>query len=173
MISRRNLLKATPALAIPASGLLTVKRARRDTARASKTVDTGIIKLKLCSGYDAADNNGRVQHYAHVWILPPGVWETLPESKQSPPNDDYEPDGTDWSAQLLDDGRVVAVRLEVKDCFERNATHATTRTRKPWRRCAAPRSSVRFPGVARLGRMAGDDQWRQRPLQVRGQSCWS
>jgi hypothetical protein len=116
-MNRRDALK-TAALALPAPALLADKASQETPPRTSKIENTGILKMRFRVGYDA-ENENRIRYFTHVWIVPMGVWETLPESKQTPPSKSHEPDDTDWSAQLLDDGRVVAVRLEISDAFKR------------------------------------------------------
>ena len=129
MIDRRTLLKSASMLALPAPGSIAVGGSNPIApAPHGKVAETGILKLRFRVGYAAGEGNSeRIQYFTHVWICPPGAWKTLPGSNDAGPVSDDEldrpvsADDTDWSAQLLEDGRVVAVRLEIRDGFKRRS----------------------------------------------------
>lgn len=120
-ITRRALLSAAPALAI-APAVAGTSEPRPTPS------DDGVIRLRFNVGYSLEDDGSssprpmpRYRYFQHVWICPPGVWETLPECEESQkPSLSQVPDDQDWSAQLLEDGRVVAVRLEIAEPYARS-----------------------------------------------------
>jgi hypothetical protein len=114
MFNRRDLLKSASALAIPAPGLLA--NAASTPSRARPDAD-GTIRLRFPVGYATIEGE-KHRYFIVVEITTLDAWRALDRPIDGELTDENWPDDEDWSGTLLDDDRVLGVRLEGEPWFE-------------------------------------------------------
>jgi hypothetical protein len=120
MITRRDALKTSIASAlVPATAPATAATAGpAPTVPAATRPDAdGAIRVRLPVGYES--ESARKQYYIAVQIMPLDTWRALGLPVNGELTDDTAGNDEDWSGVLLEDGRVVGVRLEGEDAFDR------------------------------------------------------
>jgi hypothetical protein len=108
MFSRRTLLAATSMLALPAP--VPLANAASTPSRARPAAD-GTIRLRFPVGYATIEGEKR-RYFIVVEITTLDAWRALDRPINGELTDENWPDDEDWSGTVLDDDRVVGVRLE-------------------------------------------------------------